>query len=153
MLGAKFFIDSTSLLYARDQGEHEKSDIAAGWLGALVEHQAGTTNLQVLNELVNVITKKRARFVDLDPFFEADRAAAFGSTPLTNEAAFVARTIYARYGFSWWDCLLLASALELGCTHFLSEDMQDGQRVDNDSRSLTLVNPFTHSPDEFLTHH
>lgn len=153
MPGARFFIDSTSLLYARDQGEVTKGDVAAIWLAALVEHQAGRTNLQVLNELVNVITRKRSRFNDLDPFFEADRAAVFGSAPLTNAAALVARTIYARYGFSWWDCLLLASALELGCTHFLSEDMQDGQKVDNDSRSLTLVNPFAHSPHEFLTHH
>ena len=153
MLAAKVFIDSTSFLYPRDRSERRKGEVIANWLAVLVEHQAGVTNLQVLNEMVNVMTKKRARFADLDPFFEADLASDFGSTPLTQEAAFVARAIYARYGFSWWDCLLLASALELGCTLFLTEDMQDGQRVDNDSRSLTLVNPFAHSPDEFLTHH
>jgi predicted nucleic acid-binding protein len=150
---ARVFIDSTSFLYTRDRDERPKGDVIAAWLAALVEHQAGVTNLQVLNEVVSVITRKRARFAGLDPFFEADEASTFGAAPLTQEAAFVARAIYARYGFSWWDCLLLASALELGCTHFLSEDMQDGQRVDNDSQSLTLVNPFAHSPGEFLTHH
>ena len=47
----------------------------------------------------------------------------------------------------WWDCLLLASALELGCTHFLSEDLQDGQVIEG----LTIVNPFAHTPEEILS--
>jgi predicted nucleic acid-binding protein len=37
---------------------------------------------------------------------------------------------------------LLASALELGCSHFLSEDLQDGQQIGD----LTIINPFLHAP-------
>jgi hypothetical protein len=40
------------------------------------------------------------------------------------------------------DCLLLASAPEPGCTHVLSEDLQDERAMDG----LTTVDPFAHSP-------
>jgi predicted nucleic acid-binding protein len=66
-------------------------------------------------------------------------------------ASLAARDIHAAYKCSWWDCVLIASAIELGCTHFLSEDLQDGQRiVAGGRRGLTIVNPFAHSPDQIL---
>jgi predicted nucleic acid-binding protein len=34
---------------------------------------------------------------------------------LTRSATIRARVIWARHAYTWWDCLLLASALELGC--------------------------------------
>ncbi len=45
----------------------------------------------------------------------------------------------ARHGFSFYDALIVASALEAGCTTLLSEDMQDGLVVEG---RLTLRNPF-----------
>ena len=36
-----------------------------------------------------------------------------------------------------------ASAIELGCSHFLSEDLQDGHVIGG----LTVINPFLHAPD------
>jgi len=41
-----------------------------------------------------------------------------------------------RYGF--YDSLIIAAALEAGCTRLLTEDMQDGQRIE----TLTIENPF-----------
>lgn len=151
---ARVFVDSTTFLYTRDRTEYAKGRTAERWLEALAEHGAGATNLQVLNELVSVITRKGERFAGRDPFFEADIAAIFGNTPLTSESAFAARGLFLRYRYAWWDCLLLASALELGCTYFLSEDMQDGQKVTlSPDQRLTIINPFTHSPDDILSQH
>ena len=39
---------------------------------------------------------------------------------------------------SYWDALMLASAREVGCTTFISEDLQDGARL----FGLEIVNPF-----------
>jgi predicted nucleic acid-binding protein len=58
-----------------------------------------------------------------------------------------ARRLHLRYRYSWWDCLLLASAIELGCTHFLSEDLHNGQAIEG----LTIIDPFAHSPDQILS--
>jgi len=44
-----------------------------------------------------------------------------------------------KYGYSFFDCLMLASALESGCDVILSEDMGDGQIIEN---TLKIVNPF-----------
>jgi predicted nucleic acid-binding protein len=41
---------------------------------------------------------------------------------------------------------LLASALELGCSHFLSEDLQDGQQIGDP----TIINPFLHAPEDIF---
>lgn len=151
---AKIFIDSTTFLYTRDRAEPDKGGVVQIWLKALAEHDAGVTNLQVLNELVSVITRKTERFAGRDPFFEADVAAIFGASPLSSDTALAARLIFARYRYSWWDCLLLASALEQECTHFLSEDMQDGQHVAlATEQGLTIISPFAHSPLDILTLH
>jgi predicted nucleic acid-binding protein len=44
-----------------------------------------------------------------------------------------------RYRFSYWDSLVLSSALENGCNIIYSEDMQDNQLIDE---VLRIVNPF-----------
>jgi len=44
-----------------------------------------------------------------------------------------------RYGYSYYDCLIIASALEADCKYLFTEDMQNGQIVEN---TLKIVNPF-----------
>ena len=43
-----------------------------------------------------------------------------------------------RYAFSFYDAQIVAAALEAGCARLLTEDLQDGQRIE----SLVVVNPF-----------
>jgi predicted nucleic acid-binding protein len=44
-----------------------------------------------------------------------------------------------KYQFSWWDSLIIATALENNCEILYSEDMQNGLVIEN---TLTIVNPF-----------
>ncbi len=44
-----------------------------------------------------------------------------------------------RYRFSWYDSLIIASALEAGCEFLYSEDMQNNQVIEG---RLQIVNPF-----------
>ena len=46
--------------------------------------------------------------------------------------------IQARYGFSFYDSLIVAAAIDAGCSQLLSEDFQHGQRIEG----LTVHNPF-----------
>ena len=59
--------------------------------------------------------------------------------PLELETVRRCMDIKERYGYSWWDSLVLASALDSGCTVLYSEDMQSRQVVEG---SLRIVNPF-----------
>jgi len=46
--------------------------------------------------------------------------------------------IQGRYRYSFDDSLIVAAALEVGCTRLFSEDLQDGQLIE----TLTIENPF-----------
>jgi predicted nucleic acid-binding protein len=151
MPAASVFIDSTTLLYSHDSSEPNKRDIARRWLEALAMASAGRCNLQVLNEVTNTLIRKSTRFGSEDPFARVEAFSGFGQSELTLSTTLVARNVFVTYRYSWWDCILLASAIELGCTHFLSEDLQDGQQIVAEGRrGLTIVNPFAHSPAQIL---
>lgn len=81
-----------------------------------------------------------------DVFAIVDEFAEFGDTLVGWTEVGIARRVQATTAYSWWDCLLLASALELGCTHFLSADLQDGHII----AGLTIVDPFAHTPEQIL---
>lgn len=146
MPGDRIFIDSNTLLYALDELEEDKQEKAQKWLTALAHPRTGMTNLEVLNEVTNVLIRKPSQFTLTETFAQIDIFADFGSDPLSYSTLHHARQLHQRFRYSWWDCLLLASALELGCSHFLSEDLQDGQAIEG----LTIVDPFAHSPGQIL---
>jgi len=47
----------------------------------------------------------------------------------------------ARYRYGFYDSLIVAAALDAGCTRLYSEDLQGGQRIE----ALTIENPFSES--------
>lgn len=51
----------------------------------------------------------------------------------------IASDLRTQYNFSFWDSLIVASALSGGADTLYSEDMQDGLIV---SQQLTIINPF-----------
>ena len=62
------------------------------------------------------------------------RPASFGDL-VDTEALALSRT----HGFSFYDSLIVASALEAGCDTLLTEDLQTGRRI----VGLTIVDPFS----------
>ena len=51
-----------------------------------------------------------------------------------------ASKIRANQNFSFWDSIVAASALDCDADYLISEDMQDGFKLEN---KLTIINPFT----------
>ena len=58
--------------------------------------------------------------------------------PLTLQTHDAAMKIAWRYGFQFYDCVIVASALEAGCRTLYTEDLQHYQEID----TLLIVNPF-----------
>jgi len=44
-----------------------------------------------------------------------------------------------KYAYSYWDSLIVATAVENNCTTLYTEDMHDGQLIEN---GLKIINPF-----------
>jgi predicted nucleic acid-binding protein len=59
--------------------------------------------------------------------------------PLSLETFKHCIAIKEKHGYSWWDSLVLTSALENNCTIVYSEDMQHNQVIEN---RLKIINPF-----------
>jgi predicted nucleic acid-binding protein len=75
---------------------------------------------------------------------EIDEAAAIRvfcalPRPLTIDTHDAGRRIAAKYGYSMFDGLIAASALEAECDTLYSEDLQDRQVIEG---RLTIRNPF-----------
>ena len=59
--------------------------------------------------------------------------------PISVETHDLGLSIAQRYGFSLYDSMILAAALLAECRELYSEDLQHGQRIEN---QVTVVNPF-----------
>jgi predicted nucleic acid-binding protein len=51
----------------------------------------------------------------------------------------LALKVFEKYGYSIFDSLIIAAALELGCNTLYTEDMQHGQVIEG---TLKITNPF-----------
>lgn len=96
-------------------------------------------NSQIIRETcINLIRKARRSESDLRQFMlDWCATCEIVHTPVTQYV--LASELREKHAFSYWDSLIVAAALDAGCTTLYSEDMQHGQRVLD---QLTIVNPF-----------
>lgn len=130
-------LDTNVLVYAFDQRYPTKRIVALTILDAW-DRAGGPIGLQVMGEAFRVLARRfnaplveiRALLTDLvvrHASFTASRASFLNAMELA-----VSGRIF------FWDANLVSAAEAAGCTHLLSEDMQDGGRFGR----LEIVNPF-----------
>ena len=129
----KIFIDTNVLLYLYAQ-DKKKKEIAKN---ILKSHHIIST--QVLNEFSNIALKKfklstKDLTLSLAVIIENASLVVF-----TDKTILKAIEIKARYGFGYYDSLILATAIENNCSTLYSEDMHDGQIIEE---KLKIINPF-----------
>ena len=131
------FIDSNVLVYLFDETDLEKYHRARVLVNRLVDDKSGCISYQVVQETLNVITTKlgisHRRVVE---FMDETLAPLWQIDP-SSELYLRALELRERYGFSFYDSLIVAAALEAGCTRLYTEDMQHGQQI----HGLTIENP------------
>ena len=132
-MNAKPFLDTNVILYLLS-GDTTKADRVEALLA-----QGGTISVQVLNEAMNVMTKKLKMGLDEACDVLAGIRYACEVQSITIETHDQALGIMRRYGFSIYDSGIVAAAAGAGCTTLYSEDLQDGQRI---GPGLTITNPF-----------
>ena len=131
----RVFVDTNVLIYARTAADRIKQADARYWLQSISRAANGLVNRQVLNELTRwVLSREPSRALG-DIKDEIDALSIWGARPVSPVDVDFAWLIRARFGFQWYDTLLLAAALHADCRFFLTEDMTDGladQRHDAD---------------------
>jgi len=127
------FLDSNVFLYLLDK-EEEKKIIAR----ALLDTNP-VISKQVINENVNVALKdfKLSREKAIEHAENlADRCLV---KTISLNTIKIAYSVLLKYRYSFYDCLIVASALENNCSILYSEDMQHKQLIE---KKLTIINPF-----------
>jgi predicted nucleic acid-binding protein len=132
------FIDSNVLLYLFDETDERKRTTAQQVVQGALATGSGVISFQVVQETLSVLTRKLgASSDDARRFLDAVLAPLWAVGPSTGLYA-SALAIRARYGFGFYDSLIVTAASAAGCSRLLSEDLQAGQVIDG----LTVVNPF-----------
>ena len=127
------FFDATVLIYAISDSDPR---------AALAEHlltAGGHISVQVLNEFAAVASRKlKMPWDEIAEALAAIRALCHTPAPLTVAIHERALEIAASHRYNIYDALILAAAIDAGCSTLYSEDMQDRQQIG----PITIRNPF-----------
>ena len=134
----RVFIDSNIFIYAYTGDDEQKHIIARNLLRYHVSSNDIILSVQILNEFYAVMARYNYPHSEiklcLDEIIEQVKVM-----PIALGTIRKCIIIKEQYGYSWWDSLVLASALENDCEVLYSEDMQSNQIIEN---RLKIVNPF-----------
>jgi predicted nucleic acid-binding protein len=132
MSGADTFFDTSVLLYLLSS-DSRKADRVEELL-----EQSGVISVQVLNEFTVVAFRKlKMPFAEIREVLDTIRAVS-RTEPVTIEDHDRGVLIAERYRFSFYDSVIVASALRARCKTLYTEDLQHRQVIED---QLTLVNP------------
>jgi predicted nucleic acid-binding protein len=131
------FLDTNIWLYAFISGQDSVKAHKAQALIAATQPLFLST--QVINEVcTNLIRKEHTPESDIRDFID-DFYALYHVVDLNHAQLIAASDLRTRYSLSYWDSLIIASALQSGVPTLYSEDMQNHLVID---QKIRIVNPF-----------
>jgi predicted nucleic acid-binding protein len=131
------FLDTNVIVYLYSDTEFDKRKRAI----SIVDTYDRIISAQVLNEFCNVCIRKLKCSI---PVINAAVQAIYRRCKLLkidNFTVINALDSHEKYGYAYYDSLIISSALEGNRQYLLSEDMADGQVVEG---RLTIRNIFAH---------
>lgn len=140
-LRGKFFLDTNILVYSFDPNEPAKQQTARQLIKMALSSQMGVISSQVVQEFLNVSQRKFARPMNVT---EARHYLNGVLLPLCQHFPSInlydqALMLREETEYSFYDSLIVAAAIEMGCKTLLSEDLQDGRII----HDVTILNPFS----------
>jgi predicted nucleic acid-binding protein len=135
----KFFLDTNILVYTFDRGNLRKRNRAEDLVRGALEG-GGIISSQVVQEFLSLALGKFEVAMSGE---DVRKQLAYVLEPLCGVYSgpalyWEAISIREETGFHFYDCLILAAAVEGGCGIVYSEDMHHGRRV----RGVEIRNPF-----------
>ena len=135
----KVFVDTNIIIYAYDVTAGRKHSTARVIIADLWNSGLGVVSTQVLQEFfVNVvqkipkpIPKQQAKDIVRD-FLK------WHVVVNTGDSIIEAIDICLRFGYSFWDSMIIEAAIKGGVSVLITEDLKDGQVVGG----VTIKNPF-----------
>ena len=126
------FVDTNILVYAHDVSAGEKQLRAQQLIRDLWSSGEGCLSIQVLQEFYVTVTQKVANPLPSEVAAQiiTDLSAWELHCPTIQDVLDAIR-LQQRVQTSFWDAMIVASALQLGCQILWSEDLKPGQVYDH----------------------
>jgi len=134
-MSGSFFVDTNILIYSYTTSDSSKQSKAR----EIISQESAWISTQVIQEFINILRKK----FSLDWLkIESGLKEVFENflihinSPQTIQKAC---TLAHKYGYSFYDSVIISAAIERECKILYSEDMQHGQVLEE---KLMIINPF-----------
>jgi predicted nucleic acid-binding protein len=136
----RYFLDTNIFVYSFDRTAPKKADRAAELIHNAIRRRVGIVSYQVVQEFFNVALRRFAH--PMSPP-EAEQYLSTTFRPLLavhSSHALYAQALHvaAAHSLSWYDALIVLSAIEGRCDVLYSEDLQHGRTFGG----LRIENPF-----------
>jgi len=126
----RIFIDSNIWCYLFIQDEQDKYKISEKFISDNIDDSMFVITYQVINEVTNVLIKKKFSEEkikeNLQYMYEICTIQDFSKDIIMS-----ASSLRGRYSLSFWDSIIVASAVISKCCILVSEDMQNGLKINN----------------------
>ena len=136
----RVFVDTNILIYLYSVDEPEKRKMAE----KMIADKDCVISVQVLNEFSSVCLRKLripAQQILAAIYEITSRMSVF---LMDTDTVRQALRLCAHWNYSYYDSAILAAAIQSGCATLYSEDMSDGQIIEN---CLTIRNVLNHEQD------
>lgn len=136
----KVFIDTNVFIYFFSDKNLGKKEISSNLIKASFKSDKFLISYQVIQEFSNVmLTKAQPPMKEQDILSLIEKilepmCSFFPNIPFYKKAL----TLRERYKLSYYDSLIALAAIELECDYLLSEDFNDGSKINK----LKIINPF-----------
>jgi len=129
------FLDTNIFVYLYSEDEQAKQSVAFN----ILEELNCITSTQALNEFCSVCLRKLKIPNHIVQIAVEEIVESCQLCFIDMEVIQKALKINDKYDYSYYDCLILASAILNDCKYLYSEDMQHNQLIDG---RLKIINPF-----------
>ncbi len=139
MSGDKIFLDSNILVYAHDVSAEYRHEVSRNIMFELWEQRRGVLSTQVLQEFFSAVTTKITQPLNIQTAKEVIEFLLKWTVVVNDgNSVLAAIDMHQKYKYSFWDSMILASAVKSGAAVLLSEDFSDGRIIDG----VAIRNPF-----------
>ncbi len=135
----KYFLDTNIIVYSFDS-DSDKSIRSQELIKQGLTDQSGVISYQVIQEFVNVSTRKfKTSLTHNDCSLYCQRVLFPLCQVYPSEDFYIdALDVSERWKYSFYDSLIISAASLANCNILYSEDLQHNQKI----RNLTIINPY-----------
>ncbi len=136
-MARRSFLDTNVLIYSVDQADPAKQERALDIIALHAKARTGVISTQVLQEFFSAATRKLG-IPALQARQHLREFRVFDIVQITPEIIEEGVDCFILNKISFWDGLIIASAVAAKCVEVISEDLSDGQSI----QGVAVTNPF-----------